>query len=290
MERFFIYSTHYKEKDLWIVKDYMNTLEHLYKQEKILSKYKLRNVEALKLEDIATCFSKKYFSRLKNLSTSNELTPSNQPIRDTIFDELIACNGMLTAIELAFKNNGLAFHLGSSCHHATRYREGGNCYINTIMVGIEQSRRKLNLKKFLIIDLDVHFPDGTYDSYTSDPSVFQISLHGWGIFPGRGWINKIGSRKAKNTKLNIPLPAGTTGELYITALKKFLPPFIEKSDPEVVIYQAGVDVLHTDKLGNLKLTIEDVFERDKYVYELVSKKYSYPLVTITGGGYSPDSY
>lgn len=283
----FVYSTSYSReigKLKFIIEDYEKTLEYIKKY--VIKSYDLTiNVGPIEFEKTKLACSKKYFSLLyRKYKSEDEIT------RNHIVNELIGCNGTKKATEIAFKTRGVVYHLGGGYHHAAKFRWGGFDYLNDMVYAIEYMRNTYDIKRFLIIDLDVHFPDGSYDTYVRDPNVYLFSMHGWNIFPGRGWITDCGSGKAKFTKLNIPLPAGTTGSLYQTALKKFLPSFLKISNPEIVIYQAGVDVLYDDELGNLRLSLGDIYERDRYVYELVHETYQLPLVIVAGGGYSTNTY
>ncbi len=54
-----------------------------------------------------------------------------------------------------------------------------------------------------------------------------------------------------------------------------------------LFYQAGMDVLATDKLGKLALTREGCKQRDKLVLQL-AKASAIPVVVVMGGGYSAD--
>ncbi len=48
-----------------------------------------------------------------------------------------------------------------------------------------------------------------------------------------------------------------------------------------------MDVIQTDKLGKLSLTIEGCKERDRFVLQ-TCKDFSIPVMCSMGGGYSPD--
>ena len=56
--------------------------------------------------------------------------------------------------------------------------------------------------------------------------------------------------------------------------------------PDIVLYDAGVDVFFGDQLGNLDLTLEGIFKRDCNVLEHFKSR-KVPVATVIGGGYSP---
>ena len=57
--------------------------------------------------------------------------------------------------------------------------------------------------------------------------------------------------------------------------------------PDFIFYQAGVDVLATDKLGRLRLTKAGCKRRDQCVLEFAHRE-QIPMVVCMGGGYSPN--
>lgn len=56
--------------------------------------------------------------------------------------------------------------------------------------------------------------------------------------------------------------------------------------PDFVYYLAGVDVLETDKLGTLSLSLEGCRRRDEMVL-LWCREHGLPVQCSMGGGYSP---
>ena len=54
------------------------------------------------------------------------------------------------------------------------------------------------------------------------------------------------------------------------------------------MYDAGVDIFLDDKLGNLKVSLEGIRERDHMVLDHY-KKQDIPIATVIGGGYSKDN-
>jgi acetoin utilization deacetylase AcuC-like enzyme len=134
-----------------------------------------------------------------------------------------------------------------------------------------------NIKKVLVIDLDVHQGNGTASIFHGYENVFTFSMHAENNYP----------LKKEQSDLDIPLPDGTNDSSYLFALKKALDNILNRFSPEFIFYQCGVDVLQTDKLGRLALTRNGCRERDLTVFELV-KQLSVPVVCSMGGGYSPN--
>jgi len=116
------------------------------------------------------------------------------------------------------------------------------------------------------------------------PHRFARVRHKFLPFPYMGQKNYPFRKEASH--LDIGLPDGTEDQAYLSILKDILPRVIDKQQPELIFYQAGVDILETDRLGRLSISREGCRQRDKYVMELC-KKNKIPLVVTMGGGYSP---
>src|SRR5690606_16461849 len=85
--------------------------------------------------------------------------------------------------------------------------------------------------------------------------------------------------------LDIGLPDGTDDDTYLDILMRHLVVIFKKVQPDFVFYQAGVDVLDTDKLGKLALSKSGCRGRDAFVFQHC-KSAGVPVQVSMGGGYS----
>ena len=99
-------------------------------------------------------------------------------------------------------------------------------------------------KKILIVDLDVHQGDGTALIFQNDASVFTFSMHCEVNFPG---TKQMSDR-------DVALPEGMADEAYLQTLAAHLPDLLAQVKPDLVLYDAGVDVHLDDRLGKLALS------------------------------------
>ena len=132
-------------------------------------------------------------------------------------------------------------------------------------------------KRVLIVDLDVHQGNGTAAMTRGDDRIFTFSMHGASNYP----FHK------ETSTLDVPLPDGTEDPLYLALLQEHMDTILEDFKPNVVLYQCGVDVLTSDKLGKLSLTMEGCMERDRLVLESCRKR-DIGVACAMGGGYSKD--
>jgi len=181
--------------------------------------------------------------------------------------------GTLAAAGAALES-GFGGTLAGGTHHAFRGEGSGFCVFNDLAVAIAWIREVKGIGRVAVIDLDVHQGDGTAAIFADDVSVFTLSLHGGKNFPFR----------KQKSMLDVELDDGTEDPAYLAALE----PALKQAwafEPEIVIFQAGVDALATDRLGRLALSPEGLATRDALVIESARAR-GLPLVITLGGGYS----
>lgn len=190
--------------------------------------------------------------------------------------ELVITQGTIDACHFALES-GVSLNVAGGTHHAFADRGEGFCLLNDMAIAANYLLRQQIVGKILIVDLDVHQGNGTAKLMQEEPRVFTFSMHGATNYPFHKEISD----------LDIGLEDGTDGSTYLSILKETLPRLVEEEKPEFIFYLAGVDILATDKLGRLALSLADCKERDRFVFELC-KLHKIPVVVALGGGYSPD--
>lgn len=199
------------------------------------------------------------------------------PLSDELVTrERIIADGTIKGCGFALEH-GIAMNIAGGTHHAYSNRGEAFCMLNDQAIGARYLQRNLQLDNILIVDLDVHQGNGTVEIFQTDRSVFTFSMHGKGNYPF----------KKENSDLDIPLEKGTTDQEYLSILKKTLPELLEKVRPDFIFYLCGVDVLASDKLGTLAMTLEGCRERDRFVLQTCHDA-NIPVQCSMGGGYSPD--
>ena len=169
---------------------------------------------------------------------------------------------------------GWGANLAGGTHHAFPGEGAGYCVFNDLAVAIQWLRRDGRIRRAAIIDLDVHQGDGTAQIFSGDPDVMTLSLHCRSNFP---------LRKQEST-IDIELADGVDDEEYLAALDFVLPQLLSFR-PDLILYQSGVDGLHSDRLGHLALTHKGLAERDRRVMH-AARSHDIPFVITLGGGYS----
>lgn len=239
-------------------------------------------------QDLLRVHTGNYVNRVKELSKIGGMLSFDTPAPVGIYNyATLATGGTILAGQKLFEGIQCVVNPLAGFHHANRNHSSGFCFFNDIAIVIEYIREKYKLKRFLIIDLDVHHANGTQDIYYDDPTVLNISFHqdGQTLYPGTGFIDKIGRDSGEGFTVNLPLPPGTGSQSYIKAVHKIIPPLTDQFNPDIIIYQCGVDTHHSDPLADLRLTYQAYYHLAKTIIELSTATCNKLLVAF-GGGYN----
>jgi acetoin utilization deacetylase AcuC-like enzyme len=169
-------------------------------------------------------------------------------------------------------------------HHATPTDAMGFCLVSNIAIVAaalaEQGER------VWILDFDAHHGNGTQAVFEADPRVLFVSLHQWPLYPGTGKATETGTAEGEGTTMNVPLPAGATGDVYLAAFDQLIAPVVERFAPTWLLISAGFDAHRDDPLTQLGLTAGDYPLLTRRALELVPPG---RCVAMLEGGYDLDA-
>jgi acetoin utilization deacetylase AcuC-like enzyme len=244
--------------------------------EGIISYENFFSPEPLDEEVILCTHDKDYWEQLRDLTLpAKEIRRIGFPLSARLVErEIRIAKGTIDGCHYAFQY-GIAFNVAGGTHHAGTNWGEGFCLLNDQAIAANYLLNNKLASSILIIDLDVHQGNGTAQIFENDSRVFTFSMHGANNFPYR----------KERSDLDIALPDGIGDDEYLDILSRTLPQLIEQQKPDFIFYLAGVDVLKTDKLGKLALSIDACRERDRLVLEQC-KSHQIPVQVSMGGGYS----
>ncbi len=253
-----------------------NLLPQQLLYEGTIAKENLFGPEMATFQDVVKVHDNEYIQKLENLSLSRkEERATGFPLSKKLVErEYFITGGTIQCVDFALEH-GAAGNIAGGTHHAYRDRGEGFCLFNDIAVGSIYALEKGSVNKILVIDLDVHQGNGTAKIFESDPRVFTFSLHGAKNYP----MHK------EKSDLDVGLEDGTNDSAYLEVLKENLEDLLPRVKPDLVFFQSGVDILSSDKLGRLGVTIAGCKERDRMVFEMCYKN-NIPVIFNMGGGYS----
>jgi acetoin utilization deacetylase AcuC-like enzyme len=232
--------------------------------------------EPLPASTIMRTHSLEYWQKLQNQQlTRKEIRAIGFPMRpELVWRGRHIANGTLQCAYYA-QQYGVALNVAGGTHHAYADHGEGFCVFNDIAIAANELIHVNGLQRILVIDLDVHQGNGTAYIFRNEPRVFTFSMHGAKNYPLR----------KEASDLDIGLPDKTGDEAYLKVLRNTLPKLLEQVEPQMIFYLSGVDVLASDKLGRLGLSLEGCKMRDRIVLEQC-KKNQVPVAISMGGGYS----
>ena len=234
-----------------------------------------KSIEA-PISDVQCVHNSEYVLNVKqgNLSRADERKINLPWSKRLARRSFLAIQGTLQTSQLALEN-GVACHLAGGTHHAFKDCGSGFCVFNDLAYASIALLNQKKVKKILILDLDVHQGDGTASICENIDNIFTCSIHCKNNFP----FDK------KNSNLDVPIDDEVNDVKYINILTKTLDQIESNFTPDIVFYDAGVDVHSNDDLGNLNLTDDGIKKRDEIVCEHFKEK-KIPICTVIGGGYS----
>ncbi|PQJ13617.1 histone deacetylase family protein [Nonlabens xylanidelens] len=234
--------------------------------------------------DVLRAHTDQYLKDLK------ELTLDKKAIRKTGFPfsallverELRIAQGTIDGCIKAYDHR-IAMNIAGGTHHAYTDHGEAFCLLNDQAIAARYLQHHHLADKILIVDLDVHQGNGTAQIFQNDDSVFTFSMHGAGNYPF----------KKEQSDLDIAVPDGSGDDYYLNELKNTLPDLIHQEKPDFIFYLCGVDVLESDKLGRLSMSLEGCKRRDEFALSAFAKARSQnnsfpPIQCSMGGGYSPE--
>lgn len=173
---------------------------------------------------------------------------------------------------------GYAANSAGGSHHALADTGAGYCVFNDLAIAAVRLVEEGHAARVLIVDCDVHQGDGTAALTAGRPDIATYSIHAEKNFP---------VRKARST-LDVALPDGTGDADYLDTLERTLLPLLTGFDPDLVLYQAGVDPFAGDRLGRLGLSAAGLVARDRWIAETLRRR-GLPFASTLGGGYGQDA-
>ena len=230
------------------------------------------------MEQVIRVHDPLYVKQLSKLNLNkSEVRKIGFPLSKALVQrEFTIAGGTVMGAEKALKS-GIAMNIAGGTHHAFRAHGEAFCLLNDQAIAAQYLLDKGKAKKILILDLDVHQGNGTAEIFKRNEFIFTCSVHGAKNYPF----------KKEESDLDLALEDQTKDEAYLEKIQLLLPDLIDKVKPDFIFYLCGVDILGTDKLGRLDLSLEGCKNRDRLVLQQCHRQ-GIPIQCSMGGGYSKD--
>jgi acetoin utilization deacetylase AcuC-like enzyme len=239
-------------------------------------------------EELERVHSPAYLDAIKEFSASGggRLDADTAASEGTWRAAVLAAGAGLDAVERLDRGEADAAFVAvrPPGHHARPSQAMGFCFINN--VAVTASALAARGERVLIVDWDAHHGNGTQEVFYEDPRVAYVSMHEFPLYPGTGWLDETGTGPGAGLTVNFPFPAGTTGDVYLSALDEVVAPLAEAFGPTWVIASAGFDGHRSDPLTGLGLSSGDFADLSNRVMALASPGHR---LAVLEGGYDLDA-
>ena len=170
-------------------------------------------------------------------------------------------------------------------HHAEPRRAMGFCLFNNLAVAARRALDAHGGARVLVLDWDVHHGNGTEAVFAEDPAVMFCSIHQWPLYPGTGAADDVGRGAGEGTTLNLPVPAGTGDDAYVSLVEHVVVPVAQEFGPELVLVSAGYDAHRHDPLAGCRVTEAGFAAMTGTLRRLCADLGDVPLGMTLEGGY-----
>ncbi|XP_072454351.1 histone deacetylase 11 isoform X4 [Notamacropus eugenii] len=264
------------------------------KEENFLADVMMVEAREATEEDLRVVHTQRYLNRLKwsfVVATITEIPPviflPNFLVQRHVLRPLrTQTGGTIMAGKLAIER-GWAINIGAEpealergggFHHCSSDKGGGFCAYADITLSIKfLFERVEGISKATIIDLDAHQGNGHERDFMDDSRVYIVDIYNRNIYPGDGFAKRAIKRK-------VELEWGTGDTDYLQKVAEHVEAALSEHKPNVMIYNAGTDILEGDPLGGLSVSAEGIIKRDEMVFQ-AARNHNIPILMVTSGGY-----
>lgn len=164
-------------------------------------------------------------------------------------------------------------------HHAERAKAMGFCFFNNIAVAAYHALEAHGLSRVAIVDFDVHHGNGTENIVSGDDRILMVGTFQHPFYPYCGTENPAANM------CNVPLPAGTRGDVFRDVVADIWMPRLRAFQPELILISAGFDAHYEDDMGSMGLVESDYAWVTERLRELAVESAQGRMVSMLEGGY-----
>lgn len=227
---------------------------------------------------------------IRRIESCESMDPHDTPLSPAFVRaaKLLAGAGKLGGELVQSGKHEKAFVIGGGVQHASRSRERGFGVFSDVGVCAENLKRNFGVERLLILDTDAHAGDGIYEIFSQEPGVLFLSVHQHPLtlYPGRGFVDEIGTGDGTGFSVNIPLPPGAGDQAYALVLQEIFIPLAEEFRPEIILMVDGSDPHFSDRITHMGLTLEGIRRVGSIVVDAAEKLCGGKVVDFVGSGYS----
>jgi len=165
-------------------------------------------------------------------------------------------------------------------HHAERTKAMGFCFFNNIAVAVAHALNAHGLRRVAVVDFDVHHGNGTENIFANDPRVLLVSTFQHPFYP------YCGTDSPAENMVNVPMPAGTRGDVFRQTVNDICLPALQRFAPEAIFISAGFDAHYEDDMASLGLVEADYAWITEQIKAVAAASAKGRIVSMLEGGYA----
>ncbi len=218
-----------------------------------------------------------------------ELAESQKfPWSPHLWESVLLTNGAVVAAGRTALDAGVSAAIASGFHHSCYDHGEGFCTFNGLILAAEILRAEGRIKSAAILDMDLHYGNGTATLAASRPWVRQVSIYGNDYWENVCYHDVSTKHHADGeTHRSTAIPAGADNAILQELMEQSIPWLLDDLRPDLLIYQAGADYLRDDPYSPLDLDHAALRERDRLVFQM-AKSRGIPVAWTLAGGYAED--
>lgn len=246
-------------------------------------------VEPISLEALRRVHAEEYIRAIETGEPRKLAEEQKFPWSDKLFPSVRLTNGAVLAATEKALETGLAAALASGFHHSHGDHGEGFCTFNGLIVALDALKAAGKIKLGAVIDMDLHYGNGTASLAATRPHVTALSIYG-----NDYWLNKpykdVETKRHEDGENHFcaTLPNGCDEAHMLEILHANIGKLLSRGRPDIIIYQAGADPYMEDPYSPLKLDHHALKARDKVVFAFC-KEHRIPVAWVLAGGYTKDT-
>lgn len=251
------------------------------------SRFAIQAPEPITEADLRRVHSAEYVQAIKTGNPQSLAESQKFPWSSELFPSVSLTNGGIYAAANKSLQTGIAAALASGFHHSMANHGEGFCTFNGLVVALEKLRLDGKFKRAVVLDLDLHYGNGTAALATTRPWLLAVSIYGNDYFENKAYADVETRRHTDGQNhRSLALSNGCQIDAVIQSLEQAWQ-WITDFQPDLILYQAGADPLRDDPYSPLDLGPEDLFHRDRWVFEKC-REARIPCAWVLAGGYTPE--
>ena len=249
----------------------------------------LRSPDPISESDLLAVHTHEYVMAVKTGSPRMLAESQKFPWSESLYRSVLLTNGAVLAAAGTALDGRISGALASGFHHAHADHGEGFCTFNGLVIASQSLRAQGRIHRAAVVDLDLHYGNGTASLCASRPWLDALSIYGNDYHANTPYRDVTVRRHADGSNhRSIALrPTPNDGQALQEALHENLPWLLRSGRPDLILFQAGADPLRDDPYSPLNLDHEDLYLRDAIVFEF-ARANAIPIAWVLAGGYAPD--